>query len=146
MVTKNSRGYNIFYLLLCLFIIVGLFLLPTFLRAGHILIDHSLLQCMILSEFHIYCPGCGGTRGMLHLFQGNIIKSLLYNPISLFLVIVFILFFIDATKKFVAPVKHRWLNYKLVLIIAIMLIFYTFIIRNILAVYFHIDYIGVLIK
>ncbi|MDO5155002.1 MAG: DUF2752 domain-containing protein [Eubacteriales bacterium] len=38
------------------------------------------LPCGMLMLFHIYCPGCGGTRAFFALLHGHIIKSLFYNP------------------------------------------------------------------
>ncbi len=38
-----------------------------------------LLPCPTLTLFHIYCPGCGGTRAVYALFSGDIISALKYN-------------------------------------------------------------------
>lgn len=38
------------------------------------------LPCGIHEIFHIYCPGCGGTRALFELLHGRILSSLYYNP------------------------------------------------------------------
>lgn len=36
--------------------------------------------CILHDVLHIYCPGCGGTRAVMELLRGHILKSLWYNP------------------------------------------------------------------
>lgn len=36
--------------------------------------------CTIHELFHMYCPGCGGTRAILALLKGEILHSIAYNP------------------------------------------------------------------
>ena len=53
-------------------------------------------ECYFRTHFHIYCPGCGGSRAVIALLQGDIIKSLWYNPITiLFLLDVVLTLLID---------------------------------------------------
>lgn len=40
--------------------------------------------CYFRTHWRLYCPGCGGTRALLELVQGNIVQSLQYNPITIF--------------------------------------------------------------
>lgn len=48
-------------------------------------------ECYFRTHWKLYCPGCGGTRALLALAQGNIIQSLKYNPITLlFLLDIFV--------------------------------------------------------
>ena len=46
--------------------------------------------CLLHDFFHIYCPLCGGTRGIVALFQGQILTSLVSNPLSAYLVAGFL--------------------------------------------------------
>ena len=38
------------------------------------------LPCAVHELFHVYCPGCGGTRALFELLHGNVIGSLYCNP------------------------------------------------------------------
>lgn len=48
--------------------------------------------CAVHELFHVYCPGCGGTRALFELLHGNIISSLYYNP-AVFLGMLLILYY-----------------------------------------------------
>lgn len=39
------------------------------------------LPCLIHSLFGWYCPGCGGTRAVMSLMKGEILQSIIYNPV-----------------------------------------------------------------
>ena len=41
-------------------------------------------QCGFSKTFHLYCPGCGGTRAVKHLLDLEVIPSLLSNPIPVY--------------------------------------------------------------
>lgn len=38
------------------------------------------VPCGLVTFFHIYCPGCGGTRALFAMLHGHFIESLYYNP------------------------------------------------------------------
>lgn len=39
------------------------------------------LPCLMYSLFGIYCPGCGGTRALKALLQGNFLTAIWYHPL-----------------------------------------------------------------
>ena len=43
------------------------------------------IPCLFHMITGLYCPGCGGTRAALALLRGQVVKSLLYNPIPAYL-------------------------------------------------------------
>lgn len=56
--------------------------------------------CYIREHFHIYCPGCGGTRALIALLNFDLLKSLYYNPLVMMLIIDFIsIVILNITKK-----------------------------------------------
>lgn len=38
------------------------------------------VPCGLVTIFHIYCPGCGGTRALFAMLHGHFMESLYYNP------------------------------------------------------------------
>lgn len=46
--------------------------------------------CFVRDRFHIYCPGCGGTRAVEALLRLQPFRSLYYNPVVVLLIIVVI--------------------------------------------------------
>lgn len=36
--------------------------------------------CLFLQATHMYCPGCGGTRALFAMLNGQLLTSFLYNP------------------------------------------------------------------
>lgn len=40
----------------------------------------SLPACWFYTRWHIYCPGCGGTRAFIALLSGRILDSLWFHP------------------------------------------------------------------
>lgn len=52
-------------------------LLVMLLQRIHVL---PAIPCGLMVLFHIYCPGCGGTRALYSMLQGRFLESLFYNP------------------------------------------------------------------
>lgn len=49
-------------------------------------LDISITQlnpspCVLYTFFGIYCPGCGGTRAIEYLLQGDFLSSFIYHPV-----------------------------------------------------------------
>ena len=65
----------IVYILICL----GLFLYEFFLKK-HITIP----ACPFYTLFGLYCPACGGTRATLALLHFDILSSICFNPVPLY--------------------------------------------------------------
>ncbi|MGN0153685.1 MAG: DUF2752 domain-containing protein [Lachnospiraceae bacterium] len=53
-----------------------MFLVMLLQEAGYI----PKLPCGFKLIFHIYCPGCGGTRALFELLKGHLVQSFLCNP------------------------------------------------------------------
>ena len=65
-----------------------------------------LKDCFFYSNYHIYCPGCGGTRAIQFLLEGDILKSLQYHPIVLYSVIIYLYYMIAYTIKLALKKIH----------------------------------------
>ena len=40
--------------------------------------------CRFSQSFHLYCPGCGGTRAVKHLLHFDLVRSFLSHPIPIY--------------------------------------------------------------
>ena len=58
--------------------LLALFGFPLYVKLMSLLPDS---RCSMLKYFHLYCPGCGGTRAFFALIHFDIISSFMYNPV-----------------------------------------------------------------
>lgn len=102
----------------------------------------ALGGCLMRRIFRLYCPVCGGTRALYALMHLDIIGSVIYNPLCLFLAVCTVCFDLHA---FVALLKNRPVILRVgkwfaVATTAILIL--TFIVRNLLLVLLAFDPIG----
>lgn len=62
--------------------------------------------CLFLSLTGLYCPGCGGTRAIRFLLQGQLIKSLLYHPLVPYTAVLGGWYLISHTVELVSKGKY----------------------------------------
>ena len=101
-------------------------------------------DCGLKAYFHLYCPGCGGTRALDAFLHGNFLHSFCLHPTIMYLFAFFLSYYIPTilhlsgiTQK---PIYHK--TYLYILIGLLVLIILFFIGRNLLLVYAGYDYIG----
>lgn len=98
-------------------------------------------ECKFQSLFHLYCPGCGGSRSLKAFLSFDFLKSfILYPPliISFICILCFDIRFLINIRK--SNSKKASLHLYFILIpVSIIL---TFIIRNLLLICFGIDTVG----
>ena len=69
-------------------IFIGLFAALLFILYGlHFPLLHTVPPCMFHALTGLYCPGCGGTRAVFALLHGQVIRSLYYHPIVLYVAV-----------------------------------------------------------
>lgn len=88
---------------------------------------HGLLECSFMKMSGFPCPGCGGTRALLYLFSGDIVKSFQYHPVVLYGVLAYIhfmglYFFRHHGRKKDAPVREIQIDGYLYIAITVILI------------------------
>lgn len=52
----------------------------SFLVWKYILGTPTVSTCWVWEHWRVYCPGCGGTRAVIALAHGRVLRSLYYHP------------------------------------------------------------------
>ncbi len=82
----KKRIFNIIIIIiLCIFFILGYFLLYNEFHIG--------IPCLFYEITGLYCPGCGITRCIFFIIKGNIYEAFKYNQLIFFL-LPFLVFYI----------------------------------------------------
>ena len=99
--------------------------------------------CGLKSFFHLYCPGCGGTRALEHLLHLRLIESLLCNPLVLFMAVCLIYYWLKTLIELIRQHGDAYFSIHLGFLWAFLIILVGFFfIRNFLLLQFGIDYLG----
>lgn len=139
---KSIKYRNVLYFISTITLICGLLFVFLYKTVRFELYIPSL-PCTIHDILHLYCPGCGGTRAVKSLLNFNLAKSLLCNPFVLYLVVIFLYYYIGTTIAIITKHKLILFYFKFsMLYLGIILFFGSCIVRNILAIYYKIDYLG----
>ena len=100
-------------------------------------------DCVFKSTFHLYCPGCGGTRAVDALLHLRILSSLFYHPFVIYVVFCCCFFYIKIGIQLIKQggavdmfINTACIGGSLVLVLAF------FVVRSLLLVYGGVDYIG----
>lgn len=100
----------------------------------------SIPGCWVAKHLGIYCPGCGGTRAVIALRHGRVIRSFFYHPLVVYFCAVYTAYV--GTQTFARVFRFRrwrglrWRNEYLY--IGLGLLAAHTVIRNILLLVFHI--------
>lgn len=94
-----------------------------------------IFPCFFHEMTGLYCPGCGGTRAVRALLNGNIVKSFLYNPIVMYFAVFYVWFMVSHTLCHFTGGRVKGLKYRhSYLIFAFVILMINCVIRNILLV------------
>lgn len=100
--------------------------------------------CSFRDRFHLYCPGCGGTRAFEALLKLHIKESLHYNPLVILLLLD--LFIVSILKILERRYPHhtvKYINARIMIHISLLIcIISLFLIRNYLLIICNIDLLG----
>lgn len=86
-------------------------------------------ECLFWYFWKAYCPGCGGTRALIALMEGDILLSIWYHPLIMYGITFYALFIITHTLEklhvpFVKGMRFRvWYLYGALILIAINCVF-----------------------
>lgn len=144
--TKNEKKYfsfeKILFIISSIIIFLGIIFTIIF-NIFNLEISLSPIPCILNSKFHLYCPGCGGTRALNSLLKLSLLDSFFCHPIILYSVSIFVYYYLKAFIFLLIKKRYPkfYFNY-LFLYIGLSIILINFLLRNILAIYFNIDYLG----
>lgn len=147
MENTNYKNGKKLYIITCILVGIGFlcFLLYhgfDFQFSGH------LSTCFMNAFWHIYCPGCGGTRAIDYLLHGQLLKSLASHPVIVYLAALFLSYFLPATYTYVMKRNgkkyYRFHPWTLFVLLGIIVGF--FVLRNLLLVFGHYDFLGDCLK
>lgn len=103
--------------------------------------------CGLVTLFHIYCPGCGGTRALFSVLQGHFLESLFYNPAVLLGALLIVYY---EAAVIVTLVKNNGKIYycrkPILIYIYLVIVFGYAIVRNVLLFAPGIDLLGDILK
>lgn len=110
--------------------------------------DPKGTPCGLKMYFHLYCPGCGGTRAIDAFLHGHFLHSFLLQPLITYLFIYFMSYYVPSLLLCLG-IRKRKINYKFYLyvlwgMLALIIIF--FFARNLLMIFGGYDYIGECIR
>ena len=75
------------------------------------------IPCAVLEKTGYYCPGCGGTRAVKALLNGDILSSFKYHPLVIYMVVVFGAFMILNTISLIFKRDFSGMKFKSSLLI-----------------------------
>lgn len=128
-------------------IIIATLILMVLISLSYVFLIHTKLftqgtGCIFKKALHLYCPGCGGTKALRNLVAGHIIKSILYNPLVVYLLYMLVFNYL---KNIFLYIKYKecisYLNTHFIWGFLIITVGF-FIVRNLLLILFGIDYPG----
>lgn len=128
-----------------LLFIVGIFIFVWIgiIAVGSLAINHftdiPTRGCIINRLTGLYCPGCGGTRAVISIFEGNLAKSLYYNAFAAYTAILYILFMSSWGLSYMTKGKIKGLKFRPWMIYAgIVLLVFQWILKNVLLIFWKI--------
>ena len=115
---------RIFVVLSC-FVLIAIF---NFLFVN--IVDIYNYECPFKKVFHIYCAGCGMTRMFKSIFSLEICQAFRYNPLMFIYFIVFIIYAIMNSVRYILGKEFKRISFKVVMIFVIVA-FIFMVMRNI---------------
>ena len=141
------RKRIILCLLLPLFGLIAVSVIYAALTQGAISEGRELITCAFKSKFHLYCPGCGGSRSLVALLSLDIVSSFILFPALPITVLILADLYIRAAISFIKNDGRYLSGFRVNLLILIpAVIILTFFVRNALLILFGIDPIGDILR
>lgn len=103
--------------------------------------------CRFSQSFHLYCPGCGGTRAVKHLLHFDLVRSFLSHPVPIYAGILLLRIWVALLHNALfcrqpSGTNHWKLFYQWEMWTILVVVIGFFILRNVALVVFKWDYLG----
>lgn len=106
-------------------------------------IQFSFTPCYFHDLFHLYCLGCGGTRAVRAFLNFHFVDSFMCNPLVVYGAMVFLYYYIGEWFRYFSHPWKKFFRYReWIAYFSVVLLFGVFIIRNVMLVFWQIDYLG----
>lgn len=111
---------------------LGLGMIGAFLFLKFVLPNMPERPCIIFEYLGVYCPGCGGTRAVIHLLHGRLLKSVWYHPLVMYGVVLYVWFMLSHTLHKLHIIKSGMKFKEGYLYGALVVLGLNFVLKNIL--------------
>ncbi len=81
-----------------LLVILGLLFLDVLLPIAQWIASH-IVFCVFYETTGLYCLGCGGTRSLMALLHGDVLRSIHNNPAVIVLALTLVLLYVEKTAS-----------------------------------------------
>lgn len=88
--------------------------------------------CYLYEKYHLFCPGCGGTRAVYSLLEGRLLRSFLYHPAVPYTVAVYILFVVSNVLYRSSLIKWHFLLRPIYFYAAVAIIIVQWAVKNLI--------------
>jgi hypothetical protein len=98
--------------------------------------------CVLHDIFHLYCPGCGGTRAVMLLARFDIWGALMSNPIVPYFAALYAYLAVRAAVSILRDCDRIFYWSNALTWMTVLIPVTVFVLRNLLLVFFGIDTLG----
>ncbi len=116
----------------------GLLMLPigfigAYVIAEWVVPNFTQAECLFWHFWRAYCPGCGGTRALLALMEGDILLSIWYHPLIMYCVALYVIYMITHTLEKLHVPHVRGMRFRVLYLYgALALLVVNCVIKNVL--------------
>ena len=135
MLTASNKRFIIPFAATSVLLIVAVFFIVWFRFDSGFL--ETRYSCLFSQTLHLYCPGCGGTRAVQALITGDILRSVMSNPIPVYALVRLLRMWIPLLHNVITKAETWGV---------LVVVFGLFLGRDLLLVFGHYDYLGDMIS